>query len=181
MRGLVRRHLLSVVPPTPAVPDHSLTSFQSLGLADELLRGIADTGYETPTPIQRDAIPIAIEGRDLTGCAQTGTGKTAAFVLPMLHRLLPVQHGGRRHVRALVVAPTRELALQVEESVRTYGKHTGLRSTAVFGGVGAGPQLSAFRRGIDIVIATPGRLLDHVSQDPSATVYQYIAHAIKPA
>jgi ATP-dependent RNA helicase RhlE len=141
-----------------------LTSFQSLGLAEPLLRAVADTGYDTPTPIQRDAIPLALAGRDLTGCAQTGTGKTAAFVLPMLHRLLPAAPGGRRHVRALVVAPTRELALQVEESVRVYGAHTGLRSTAVFGGVNAGPQVTAFRRGVDIVIATPGRLLDHVQQ-----------------
>ena len=141
-----------------------MTTFDSLGLAEPLLRGIADTGYDTPTPIQSAAIPIASKGGDLTGCAQTGTGKTAAFVLPMLHRLLDGPRNGHRHVRALVVTPTRELALQVEESVRVYGKHTGLRSTAVFGGVNANPQLAAFRRGIDIVIATPGRLLDHVSQ-----------------
>jgi ATP-dependent RNA helicase RhlE len=142
-----------------------MTRFHSLGLADSLLRGVVDAGYTTPTPIQAAAIPPALAGRDLTGCAQTGTGKTAAFVLPMLDRLAanPSQ-AKRRPVRALVVTPTRELALQVEAAVRTYGKHTGLRSVAVFGGVGMGPQLQAFQRGVDIVSATPGRLLDHLGR-----------------
>ena len=142
-----------------------MTTFKSLGLSEPLVRAVLATGYTSPTPIQAVAIPPALEGKDLTGCAQTGTGKTAAFVLPLLDRLLPAPQGKHtRPVRALVVTPTRELALQVEESVRTYGRFTGLRSTAVFGGVGHGKQLNAFRHGIDIVIATPGRLLDHLSQ-----------------
>ncbi|MEP0548007.1 MAG: DEAD/DEAH box helicase [Rhodothermales bacterium] len=142
-----------------------MTTFHSLGLSDSLLRGVVDAGYTTPTPIQAAAIPTALSGRDLTGCAQTGTGKTAAFVLPMLDRLAanPSQ-AKRRPVRALVVAPTRELALQVEAAVRTYGKFTGLRSVAIFGGVGMGPQLQALQRGVDIVSATPGRLLDHIGR-----------------
>ena len=142
-----------------------MSTFHTFGLADSILRGVVDAGYTTPTPIQAAAIPPALTGRDLTGCAQTGTGKTAAFVLPLLHRLAsrPSQ-AKRRPVRALVVTPTRELALQVETAVRTYGKHTGLRSVAVFGGVGMGPQLQAFQRGVDIVSATPGRLLDHLGR-----------------
>jgi ATP-dependent RNA helicase RhlE len=140
------------------------TTFKALGLADSLLRAVLDAGYTSPTPIQTLAIPPALTGRDLIGVAQTGTGKTAAFVLPMLQRLAATRaKEGRRPVRALVVAPTRELALQVEEAVRTYGRHTGLRSAAVFGGVSAEPQLKAFRQGVDLVIATPGRLLDHVN------------------
>ena len=142
-----------------------MNTFKALGLSEPLIRGLLETGYTTPTPIQAAAIPPALTGGDLTGCAQTGTGKTAAFVLPLLDRLLPAPTGPqKRPVRALVVTPTRELALQVEESVRTYGRFTGLRSTAVYGGVGQGKQVSAFRRGIDIVIATPGRLLDHLGQ-----------------
>jgi ATP-dependent RNA helicase RhlE len=142
-----------------------MNTFQSLGLSGQVLRGVVDAGYTTPTPIQTAAIPVALAGRDITGTAQTGTGKTASFVLPMLHRLASRPSGEkRRPVRALVVAPTRELALQVEAAVRTYGKYTGLRSAAVFGGVGMGPQLDAFQRGIDIVSATPGRLLDHLGR-----------------
>lgn len=141
------------------------TTFTSLGLADAIVRGTIEAGYTTPTPIQAAAIPIALAGRDLTGCAQTGTGKTAAFVLPLLHRLADGKpQGQRRPVRALVVTPTRELALQVDEGVRTYGRFTGLRSVAVFGGVGMGGQLDALRRGVDVVIATPGRLLDHLGR-----------------
>lgn len=143
-----------------------MKTFKSLGLSEPLVRSIVKAGYTTPTPIQAAAVPPALLGQDLTGCAQTGTGKTAAFVLPMLDRLLPASSSNNkkkwRPVRALVVTPTRELALQVAESVRTYGQFTGLRGTAVFGGVGYGPQLSAFRNGVDIVIATPGRLLDHL-------------------
>jgi len=142
-----------------------MTTFQSLGLSAPVLRGVVDAGYTSPTPIQAAAIPPALAGKDITGTAQTGTGKTAAFVLPMLVRLSASPSSAqRRPVRALVVTPTRELALQVEEAVRTYGKHTGLRSVAVFGGVGMGPQLDAFRRGVDIVSATPGRLLDHIGR-----------------
>ncbi len=143
-----------------------MKTFQSLGLSEPLVRSIVKAGYTTPTPIQLAAIPPALEGKDLTGCAQTGTGKTAAFVLPMLDRLLPASDSNNtkkwRPVRALVVTPTRELAEQVATSVRTYGQFTGLRSTAIYGGVGYGPQINAFRKGIDIVIATPGRLLDHI-------------------
>ena len=144
-----------------------MKTFKALGLSEPLIRSIVKSGYTTPTPIQSAAIPPALNGDDLTGRAQTGTGKTAAFVLPMLDRLLPASNTNNRKkwrpVRALVVTPTRELALQVAESVRTYGQFTGLRSTAVVGGVGYGPQINAFRKGIDIVIATPGRLLDHLS------------------
>ena len=144
-----------------------MTTFHGLGLSEPLVRGVLEAGYTTPSPIQAAAIPPALDGRDLTGVAQTGTGKTAAFVLPLLDRLLPLPPArgkGWRPVRALVVTPTRELALQVEESVRTYGRFSGIKSIAVFGGVGMHPQLTAFRRGVDVVIATPGRLLDHMSQ-----------------
>ncbi len=152
--------------PRAVAADPALTTFQQLGLSEPLIRAVVASGYTTPTPIQAQAIPVALAGGDLTGCAQTGTGKTAAFTLPILDRLArtPAPAGRRRPVRALVVTPTRELALQVEESVRTYGKFTGLTSAAVFGGVGMGPQLDAFRRGVDLVIATPGRLLDHLAR-----------------
>ena len=140
-------------------------TFHSLGLSTEILKGVLDTGYASPTPIQQEAIPVAISGRDLIGCAQTGTGKTAAFVLPMLDRLAMRKNrpSGRR-IRALVVTPTRELAIQVEDSVRTYGKFTGLRSVAIYGGVAMGPQFDKLRRGVDVVVATPGRVLDHMER-----------------
>src|SRR5688572_28932902 len=144
-----------------------MTTFHALGLSEPLVRGVLEAGYTTPSPIQAAAIPPALAGRDLTGVAQTGTGKIAAFVLPLLDRLLPlppVRGKGWRPVRALDVTPTRELALQVEGSVRTYGRFSGIKSVAVYGGVGMHPQLTAFRRGVDVVIATPGRLLDHMSQ-----------------
>jgi ATP-dependent RNA helicase RhlE len=140
-------------------------SFDSLGLSAELLRAVAEQGYREPTPVQRQAIPLILEGRDLMAGAQTGTGKTAGFTLPLLQRLnaqAPI--GGRRPVRALILTPTRELAAQVGESVTTYGKHLPLRSTVIFGGVGINPQIAALRRGVDILVATPGRLLDHVGQ-----------------
>ena len=138
-----------------------MTSFKSLGLTETVVQGVLTAGYDTPTPIQKTAIPIAQDGQDLIGCAQTGTGKTAAFVLPMLDRLLRHQNKNKhREVRALVVVPTRELALQVEEAVRIYGRHTRLRSLHVFGGVGIHPQIQKLRRGVDILVATPGRLLD---------------------
>jgi ATP-dependent RNA helicase RhlE len=143
----------------------AMSLFSQLGLSEPLVRAVEASGYTTPTPIQTAAIPIALTGGDLIGCAQTGTGKTAAFVLPMLERLAATRSDRRtRPVRALVVTPTRELALQVEESVRTYGQFAGLRSVAVFGGVGMEPQTRAFHRGVDIVIATPGRLLDHLGR-----------------
>ena len=142
-------------------------SFNGLGLSPELLRAVADQGYETPTPVQSAAIPLVLEGRDLLAGAQTGTGKTAAFVLPIIHRLHETRRdaGAARHqVRVLVVVPTRELAIQVEESVRTYGAHRPIRSATVYGGVGFGPQVSKLRAGPEIVVATPGRLLDHLGQ-----------------
>jgi len=174
-------------------------TFDSLGLAPDYLRAVADEGYSQPTPVQRQAIPLVLAGRDLLAAAQTGTGKTAAFVLPLLQRLgstIPVgptpavrptaaaRHAAavgsaspnargagpapgqaaRGHVRALVLTPTRELALQVEASVRAYGRHRPARSTVIYGGVGFGPQLTALRRGAAVVVATPGRLLDHVAR-----------------
>ncbi|TMH67987.1 MAG: DEAD/DEAH box helicase, partial [Betaproteobacteria bacterium] len=139
------------------------TSFQNLGLSPELLRAVAEQGYTVPTPIQAQAIPVVLAGRDLLGAAQTGTGKTAGFTLPMLQLLASkanASHSPARHpVRSLVLVPTRELAAQVQESVRTYGKHMHLRSAVVYGGVGFEPQVQELRRGVDIVVATPGRLL----------------------
>jgi ATP-dependent RNA helicase RhlE len=141
-------------------------SFSTLGLADVLLRAITEEGYTTPTPIQAQAIPVVLSGRDLLGAAQTGTGKTAAFTLPILQMLSAhaAATPGHRPVRALVLVPTRELAAQVGESVKTYGRHTALRSAMVFGGVNIKPQIDNLRRGVDILVATPGRLLDHMQQ-----------------
>ena len=155
---------------TPATVDGG---FAALGLRDELVRAVLAHGYSTPTPIQKQAIPAVLEGGDLLGGAQTGTGKTAGFVLPMLQRLmlsakpqLPPNNGarGKKLPRALILAPTRELAAQVEESVRTYGKFLPMTSTCIFGGVGINPQIQAMRHGVDIVVATPGRLLDLYGQ-----------------
>jgi ATP-dependent RNA helicase RhlE len=143
-------------------------NFTDLGLAEPLLRAIRDQGYDTPTPIQAQAIPAVLQGGDVMGGAQTGTGKTAGFVLPMLQRLslaTPVRDArGRIPIRALILTPTRELAAQVEESVRTYGKYLPLTSMVMFGGVGMQPQIASLRRGVDILVATPGRLLDHHQQ-----------------
>ena len=138
--------------------------FTELGLVPEILRAVADQGYETPTPIQAKAIPVVLAGKDLMACAQTGTGKTAGFTLPILNRLGAIPHTGKRRIRALILTPTRELAAQVEESVRTYGAHLFLKSLVMFGGVGMNPQITALRNGIDILVATPGRLLDHAQQ-----------------
>ena len=142
--------------------------FTDLGLAEPLLRAIADQGYDTPTPIQMQAIPAVLQGGDLLAGAQTGTGKTAGFTLPMLQRLSaePTKRDakGRVAIRALILTPTRELAAQVEESVRTYGKYMKLSSMVMFGGVGMQPQINALRKGVDILVATPGRLLDHAQQ-----------------
>jgi ATP-dependent RNA helicase RhlE len=135
--------------------------FTALGLAPELVRAVADEGYAQPTPIQSEAIPLALAGRDLIGSAQTGTGKTAAFVLPILQRLAA---GTRGVLRALILVPTRELAEQVAASIRAYGRHTHLKGAAVYGGVGMEPQTRALRHGADIVVATPGRLLDHMER-----------------
>ena len=143
-------------------------TFDTLGLSENILRAVREQGYDTPTPIQLQAIPAVLKGGDLLAGAQTGTGKTAGFVLPMLQRLLadkPLKDArGRTAIRALILTPTRELAAQVEESVRTYGKHVPLTSMVMFGGVGMQPQINALRRGVDILVATPGRLLDHHQQ-----------------
>src|SRR5581483_9426417 len=145
-----------------------VTSFEELGLRPELLRAVAEAGYTTPTPIQAQAIPVILAGRDVMGGAQTGTGKTAGFALPILHKLAQYANTSpspaRHPVRALILTPTRELAVQVEESVRTYGKHTNLRSTVVYGGVDIKQQLPIVRGGVEILVATPGRLLDHIEQ-----------------
>lgn len=158
---------------TAATESHAPAStdngFAALGLRDELVRAVLAHGYSTPTPIQKQAIPAVLQGGDLLGGAQTGTGKTAGFVLPLLQRLMlsakperPPVNGqrGKRLPRALILAPTRELAAQVEESVRIYGKFLPLTSTCIFGGVGINPQITAVRHGVDVVVATPGRLLD---------------------
>ena len=147
-------------------------SFETLGLSSALLRALADQGYDTPTPVQLAAIPIAVSGRDLLAGAQTGTGKTAAFALPLLERLFPDGKSpngqnaptARRKPRALILTPTRELAAQVHESIRAYGKFVRFQSTTIFGGVGMGPQIDALRRGVDILVATPGRLIDHLDR-----------------
>ena len=142
--------------------------FTDLGLAEPLLRAVAEQGYDTPTPIQAQAIPAVLGGGDLLAGAQTGTGKTAGFTLPMLHRLASqprkLDARGRVVIRALILTPTRELAAQVEESVRTYGKYLPLTSMVMFGGVGMSPQVDKLKRGVDILVATPGRLLDHHQQ-----------------
>jgi ATP-dependent RNA helicase RhlE len=139
-------------------------SFASLGLTDALVRAVTEVGYTEPTPIQKQAIPAVLAGGDLLAGAQTGTGKTAGFVLPILQRLAAVPIEGRRHIRSLILTPTRELAAQVEESVRVYGKHLSLKSGVIFGGVNINPQFDMLKRGIDILVATPGRLLDHHGQ-----------------
>ena len=140
-------------------------SFESLGLTAELLRAVREQGYEEPTSIQKQAIPVILEGRDIMAGAQTGTGKTAGFTLPLLQRLGESRpEGGGRPVRALVLAPTRELAAQVGESIETYGRHLHYRTAVIFGGVNINPQIDRLRRGVDVVIATPGRLLDHVQR-----------------
>jgi ATP-dependent RNA helicase RhlE len=147
---------------------HLHSAFESLGLAPALTRAVAEQGYTVPTPIQAKAIPAVLAGHDILAAAQTGTGKTAAFTLPLLHRLA---HGAnsstspaRHPIRVLVLTPTRELAAQIQESVRVYGCHLPIRSTVVYGGVGITPQVDVLRRGVDILVATPGRLLDHASQ-----------------
>jgi ATP-dependent RNA helicase RhlE len=139
-------------------------SFESLGLAPALLRALAEQGYANPTPIQAAAIPVVLEGGDLLAAAQTGTGKTAAFALPLLQKLSTAGQTMTRRPRALVLTPTRELAAQVHDNLRDYGKHLRISATTIFGGVGMGPQINALRRGVDVVIATPGRLIDHMQQ-----------------
>ncbi len=140
--------------------------FTELGLNESLLKAVAEQGYDTPTPIQKKAIPLVIEGKDVLAAAQTGTGKTAGFTLPLLERLSQTSpHMKKKQIRVLVLTPTRELAAQVADSIKTYGKYMSYRSMVIFGGVGINPQFSAIKKGVDIVIATPGRLLDIASQD----------------
>ena len=140
-------------------------SFKNLGLCDQLLRAVKEQGYDEPTPVQKEAIPVILAKRDILAGAQTGTGKTAGFTLPMLellHKHKP--ENGKHHVRALILTPTRELASQVQESVELYGKFLPFKSCVIFGGVKINPQITALRKGMDIVVATPGRLLDHIAQ-----------------
>lgn len=160
----------AVCPPpvADAAASPQKVTFADLGLAPELLRAIAEEGYLSPTPIQARAIPLVLSGQDIMGGAQTGTGKTAAFTLPILQRLLPHASSSpspaRHPVRALILAPTRELALQVFESVKTYSRHVPLRAMCAYGGVDIKPQIEELRRGVEVLVATPGRLLDHVEQ-----------------
>ncbi|MBN2591311.1 MAG: DEAD/DEAH box helicase [Sedimentisphaerales bacterium] len=139
-------------------------SFTKFGLSDPLVRGILATGYTAPTEIQSQVIPAAIEGKDIIGCAQTGTGKTAAFVLPILDRLGHESASKKRIIKALILTPTRELALQVEKSIQGYGRYADVKTLAVFGGVKINNQLSSLKKGVDIVVATPGRLMDHMNR-----------------
>lgn len=139
--------------------------FQSLNIIDPILKALEEEGYTTPTPIQAQAIPIVLNGKDLLGCAQTGTGKTAAFAIPILQLLSTNKKiGGKKKVRSLILTPTRELALQIGESFSAYGRHTGIVNTVVFGGVNQNPQVAVLNGGVDILVATPGRLLDLMSQ-----------------
>jgi ATP-dependent RNA helicase RhlE len=139
--------------------------FESLNIIEPILKSLKEEGYTTPTPIQLKAIPIILNGTDLIGCAQTGTGKTAAFAVPILQLLSKNKSFDRKKkIRSLVVTPTRELAIQIEESFKAYGRHTGLTCTVVFGGVNQNPQVAALRNGVDILVATPGRLLDLMNQ-----------------
>ncbi|TFV87297.1 DEAD/DEAH box helicase [Oxalobacteraceae bacterium OM1] len=154
----------------PATTQNTSTTvrFEDFGLAPDILRALADQGYVHPTPIQAEAIPVVLRGHDVMGAAQTGTGKTAGFSLPIIQSLLPHANASaspaRHPVRALILTPTRELADQVADNVKAYSRHTPLRSTVIFGGVDMAPQTAALRAGVEIVIATPGRLLDHVQQ-----------------
>lgn len=143
----------------------TLISFDSLDLIPQIRKALTDEGYTTPTPIQSEAIPLMLEGKDIFGIAQTGTGKTAAFAIPILQLLhSQSKHNNRRVIKALICTPTRELAVQVSESFSSYGRHTGIRNTVVFGGVGQLPQTRALEKGVDVLIATPGRLLDLMNQ-----------------
>ncbi len=141
-------------------------SFEDLNLIEPILLALKAEGYTEPTPIQEKAIPVLLKGKDLLGCAQTGTGKTAAFAIPILQLLYgkPNNSGGKRQIKALIITPTRELAIQINESFSAYGNHTGIKHTVIFGGVSQGPQTTILKNGIDILIATPGRLLDLMNQ-----------------
>ncbi|MEG1671542.1 MAG: DEAD/DEAH box helicase, partial [Mucinivorans sp.] len=143
-------------------------TFKELNITETILRALVDEGYDTPTPIQAQAIPIVLDGHDVLGCAQTGTGKTAAFSIPIIQLIAQRTKGystaKRREIKALVLTPTRELAIQIDESFRNYGKYSSLKTCVIFGGVGQKPQTDALNRGIDVLIATPGRLLDLINQ-----------------
>jgi ATP-dependent RNA helicase RhlE len=152
--------LTTEAPASPAPAGEVSVTFADLKLAPEVMRAIHDAGYQRPTPIQAQAIPQVLKGRDVIGLAQTGTGKTAAFTLPIIDRLL----GGPARLRVLILTPTRELTSQVYNSFRKYGKHTGLRVAEIYGGVPLPPQQDQLRRGVDVVVATPGRLLDHMER-----------------
>jgi len=145
-------------------PLNENSPFKSLKIIEPILRAIAVEGYKTPTPIQEQAIPIVLKGTDLLGCAQTGTGKTAAFAVPILQLLSEKKPEGKRKIRSLILTPTRELAIQIEESFKAYGRYTKLKSVVIFGGVSQYPQTQYLKDGVDIVIATPGRLLDLMNQ-----------------
>nr|MDP9179243.1 DEAD/DEAH box helicase [Gemmatimonadota bacterium] len=152
---------------SPAAPD--VSAFAELGLIPELLDAVRDAGYTIPTPIQGEAIPVALRGRDIIGLAQTGTGKTAGFTLPIIQRMIEGRESGdpaaRTHrVRALILTPTRELCVQVEQSFRKYGRHSDIRVVSIYGGVPLEPQQTKLRKGVDVVVATPGRLLDHMER-----------------
>jgi ATP-dependent RNA helicase RhlE len=141
-------------------------SFENLNLIEPILRALKTEGYTTPTPIQEQAIPIILQNKDLLGCAQTGTGKTAAFAIPIIQLLYQdrLQHKEQKTIKALILTPTRELAIQIGESFAAYGKHTGLKHLVIYGGVSQNPQTDALKRGVDILVATPGRLLDLMNQ-----------------
>jgi len=140
-------------------------TFKELNVIEPILKALIQEGYSTPTPIQQESIPIILNNSDILGCAQTGTGKTAAFSIPILQKLYSnVKQGSRKEIKALIITPTRELAIQIDESFASYGRYTSLRHTVVYGGVGQRPQTDALRRGVDILIATPGRLLDLIDQ-----------------
>ncbi|OPZ96389.1 MAG: ATP-dependent RNA helicase RhlE [Bacteroidetes bacterium ADurb.Bin416] len=140
-------------------------TFESLQLSTPLLKALTEEGYSQPTPIQEQAIPLILQGRDVLGCAQTGTGKTAAFALPILQRLDPgVNAPKKRLIKGLIVTPTRELAIQIDDSFKAYGRHVNVKHAVIFGGVGQQPQVDALKRGVDVLVATPGRLLDLMGQ-----------------
>jgi ATP-dependent RNA helicase RhlE len=138
--------------------------FNELNIIQPILQAIEEEGYKTPTPIQEQAIPLVLKGHDLLGCAQTGTGKTAAFSIPILQKLNDHSFQGKRKIRALILTPTRELAIQIGESLNAYGRHLKLKSTVIFGGVNQNPQVNVLQSGVDILVATPGRLLDLMTQ-----------------
>lgn len=154
-----------MIPEYIGITNDYLMIFENLKLTEPVLRALQDEGYITPTPIQAKAIPCVLDGKDLLGCAQTGTGKTAAFSIPIIQNLLAETGGnGRKSIRALILTPTRELAAQIGDSINAYSRHTRLKHTVIFGGVSQKPQVEALRKGVDILVATPGRLLDLINQ-----------------